>query len=160
MHILNYRSSLPLCILIALTSLAAPAVADEIGSFATGGYASALRTRAMQAKIDVNHDGMISKDEWMTYYNRMFDAMDKNGSGLLEEDEFVAINPMADFATATTSYAHALATKTMFQKIDADHDGTISRAEFLAFHRKIFEMLDKRKEGMVGLVDFIHPAGP
>jgi hypothetical protein len=30
---------------------------------------------------------------------------------------------------------------------------------FLAYHRKIFDMLDKQKKGMVGLVDFIRPGG-
>ena len=44
-------------------------------------------------------------------------------------------------------------------KIDANGDGKISREEFLAYHRKIFDMLDKQKKGMVGLVDFIHPGG-
>jgi hypothetical protein len=157
MPVLNNRPGLLPAILIALTCLAAPAIADEIASFATGGYASALRTKEMQAKIDTNQTGMITKDQWMTFYNQMFDAMDKNKSGVLEEDEFLHVQPNARFATA--AYARAFATKEMFDKMDTNHDGTVSRAEFLAYHRKIFEMLDTRKQGMVGLVDFIHPAG-
>ena len=137
---------------------AAPAAADEIVSFATGGYASGLRTKETMHKMDANGDGMLSKDEWMSFQERMFDALDKDKSGSLDETEFTQpFNENLAFATA--AYAHGLMTKNMFTRIDANRDGKISREEFLSYHRKIFDMLDKQKKGMVGLVDFIHPGG-
>jgi hypothetical protein len=137
----------------------APALAgDEIASFATGGYASGLRTQDTMHKMDANGDGMVSKDEWMSFQERMFDALDKDKSGSLNEAEFTApFNESLAFATA--GYAHGLMTKSMFMKIDTNGDGKISREEFLAYHRKIFDMLDKQKKGMVGLVDFVRPGG-
>jgi len=101
---------------------------------------------------------MLSKDEWMGFQTRMFDALDKDKSGSLDETEFTGpFNENLAFATA--AYAHGLMTKDMFLKIDTNGDGKISREEFLAYHRKIFDMLDKQKKGMVGLVDFIRPGG-
>ena len=36
---------------------------------------------------DTNKDGKISKDEWIAFHTKMFQKMDKNGDGLLDEDE-------------------------------------------------------------------------
>ncbi len=144
--------------LLTLIMYVTPAAADEIASFGTGGYASGLRTKETMHTMDANGDGMVSKDEWMTFQERMFDALDKDKSGFLDEAEFTGpFNENLAFATA--AYARGLMTKSMFMKVDTNHDGKISREEFLTYHRKIFDMLDKQKKGMVGLVDFIRPGG-
>jgi len=144
--------------LLTLTAYTAPSLADEAVSFGTGGYASGLRTKEMMHKMDTNGDGMVSKNEWTTFQDRTFDALDKDKSGYVDTAEFMA-TPDERFAFATAAYARGLKTKEMFTQIDANGDGRISRAEFLAYHRKIFDMLDKQKKGMVGLVDFIQPGG-
>lgn len=137
--------------------MAAAAAGDEV-SFGTGGYASALRTKEMMHKMDTNGDGMVSRDEWTAFQERVFDALDKDKSGFLTEAEFTEhISDATAFGIA--AYARGLMTKEMFMKIDANGDGKISREEFLAYHRKIFDMLDKQKKGMIGLVDFIRPGG-
>ncbi len=144
--------------LLSLTAYAAPALADDLVSFGTGGYASGLRTKEMMHKMDANGDGMVSKDEWTSFQEKTFDALDKDKSGYIDSAEFTATSD-EKFAFATAAYARGLMTKEMFMKIDADHDGKVSREEFLAYHRKIFDMLDRQKKGMVGLVDFIRPGG-
>ena len=40
------------------------AVADDVGTFATGGYAAGLRTKEMMHIIDTDGDGMVSRAEW------------------------------------------------------------------------------------------------
>lgn len=143
---------------LTLTAFNSPAMADELVSFGTGGYATGLRTKETMHKMDTNGDGMVSKDEWTSFQEKMFDALDKDKSGFIDEMEFTATEH-EDFAFATAAYARGLMTKSMFMKIDANGDRKISREEFLAYHRKIFDMLDKQKKGMVGLVDFIRPGG-
>jgi EF-hand domain pair len=153
-RLLNYS----LIVMASALAHGPSASADDIVSFGTGGYASGLRTEDMMHMIDTNKDGMISKDEWLIFEEKTFAAMDKNKNGLLDKKEFMGEgNP--NFAFATAAYARGLRTEEMFTKIDTDSDGTISRDEFIAFHKKIFNMMDKKKKGMVGLVDFIQPAG-
>ena len=72
------------------------------------------------------------------------------GSNFLSSDE-------VEFATA--DYAGGFRTSEMFRKIDADGDGSISKDEVLSYHRKVFEMLDTTKKGMVGPTDWIRKSG-
>ena len=66
---------------------------------------------------------------------------------------------MVSFATG--GYSNALRTPDMWSRLDADHDGKISRAEFLSFHAKIFDMMDTGKTRMLGQNEFFGrgPAG-
>jgi EF-hand domain pair len=129
------------------------ASADDSVALATGGYATALRTMEMMHMIDANKDGKISKDEWVAYQTRVFMALDKNGDGVLDVEEFYG-NPKAiDFATG--GFASALETKQMFGKIDANGDGKVSREEYLNFQMKVWEMMDPKKKQELGVADWI-----
>jgi hypothetical protein len=44
----------------------------------------------MQDKMDTNHDGVISKDEWNNFHSAMFDKIDTNHDGKITKDEFKA----------------------------------------------------------------------
>jgi hypothetical protein len=37
--------------------------------------------------MDTNHDGRISKSEWMAFYERQFKRLDRNGDGFITRDE-------------------------------------------------------------------------
>ena len=45
-------------------------------TFATGGYARGLQTKAMMHKIDTDGDGTVSHDEFIAYQTKVFDMMD------------------------------------------------------------------------------------
>jgi hypothetical protein len=130
------------------------ALADDMVSFATGGYARGLRTMAEMHKIDTDGDGTVSKAEWLAYQEKVFAALDKDKSGNVDEKEFLA--PSSDMATfATGGYARGLQTKAMMHKIDTDGDGKVSHDEFIAYQTKVFDMMDKNHSGSLGPQEFL-----
>jgi hypothetical protein len=62
---------------------------------------------------------------------------------------------MVNFATA--GYASGLHSMELMHKIDTNGDGMVSKAEWLAFHEKVFAALDKDKKGVVGAKEFVQP---
>ena len=64
----------------------------ELVSFATGGYARGLRTKAMMHKIDTDGDGTISRDEYIAYQTKIFDMMDTSTDhkGMIGHQEMFA----------------------------------------------------------------------
>jgi hypothetical protein len=147
------RRSLPLAVLAAL-ACAPLAFAEDVASFATGGYARGLRTPDEMKMIDTDADSTISKEEWLAYQEKVWAAFPKDKEGKVDERGFTTRSgAMASFATG--GYARGLQTKRMMQKIDADGDGTISHDEFIAYQTKLFEMMDTNHTGSLGPQEFL-----
>ena len=143
-----------LALICAALLTASLAYADDMVSFATGGYARGLRTMAEMHKVDADGDGTVSKAEWLAYQEKVFAALDKKKSGVVDEKEF--LSPSSDMATfATGGYARGLQSKAMMHKIDTDGDGTVSHDEFIAYQSKAFDMMDKNKTGSLGPQEFL-----
>src|SRR5580658_8196387 len=125
------RGIRPLAVVLAALMCAPLASADDMTSFATGGYARGLRTMDEMHKIDTDSDGTVSKAEWLAYQEKVWAAFPKNKDGNVDEKSFTARSgAMASFATG--GYARGLQTPQMMHKIDADGDGTVSHDEFIA----------------------------
>jgi Ca2+-binding EF-hand superfamily protein len=139
-HSFRAAAAMTAC-LFALTYSAA-SFADDMVSFATGGYARGLRTETMMHKIDTNGDGMISKDEWIAYQEKVFAMLDKKKTGVLDAKTFVDPSGGDLVSFATGGYARGLRTEAMMHKIDTDGDGTISHDEYMAYQLKIFDMMN------------------
>lgn len=133
---------------------------QDMASFATGGYATGLRTSAVMHKMDTNHDNMVSRKEWITFQNEVFAMLDKNKTGEIDESEYMSGYPaVASFATG--GYAGGLLTRDMFKKIDTNGDGKISHREFLGYQLKIFDMMDTSRahKGMLDPAQFFATGG-
>jgi len=161
---IKLQSTRPALVLMACAlSLSYPlaSLADDMVSFATGGYASGLRSEKLMNKMDTNGDGMVSKDEWIAYQEKIFTMLDKKKTGMLDAKAFVdpSGGELANFATG--GYARGLRTKAMMHKIDTDGDGTISHDEFIAYQAKIFDMMDTSSthKGMIGKEEVMFATG-
>jgi len=147
------RRSLPLAVLAAL-ACAPLAFAEDMTSFATGGYARGLRTMDEMHRIDTDGDGTVSKAEWLAYQEKVWGAFPKDKNGNVDEKAFTTRSgAMASFATG--GYARGLQTKEMMHKIDADADGTVSHDEFIAYQTKLFNMMDTNQTGSLGPQEFL-----
>ena len=45
----------------------------------------------MMKKMDANKDGMVSKDEYMKFYEVKFETMDKNKDKMVTQEEWLSI---------------------------------------------------------------------
>ncbi len=147
------RRSLPLAVLGAL-ACAPLALADDMASFATGGYARGLRTTDEMHKIDTDGDGTVSKTEWLAYQEKVWAAFPKNSEGNVDEKAFTT-HSAAMVSFATGGYARGLQTPEMMHKIDTNNDGTVSHEEFIAYQTKVFEMMDSNHTGSLSPQEFL-----
>ncbi len=136
------------------------AVADDMASIATGGYARGLRTMEMMHKIDTDGDGTVSKDEWLAFQEKVFGMLDKNKNGNVDSKEFMS--PSSGIGSfATGGYASGLQTMEMMHKIDANGDGMVTHDEFIAYQGKVFDSMDTSKDhkGKLGAAEFATGGG-
>jgi EF hand len=138
----------------AAALLCGTAAADEMVSFATGGYATGLRSMETMHVIDTDKDGTVSQAEWTAFQNKVFSAMDKNNSGFIDAKEFYG-EPMDMASAAPGAFIKGLRTKEMFEKIGPNADGKISREDFLRFQQKVFDMMDMKKDKRLTAGEFI-----
>lgn len=108
--------------LVAAALLASGAQAQNSNAFATG------NPMHFDAKaMDTNGDGMITKEEMMAYAEKMWDTM-ANGK------DTIRISVAAkDFATGGLAFNA--------KAIDTDHDGSISKQEFLTYAEHKFDKM-------------------
>jgi len=160
-HSLLHRVALLVCVFVA-TTYSFVSLADDVVSFATGGYARGIRSEDLMHKMNTSGNGMLTKDEWLAFHEKIFAMLDKKKTGVIDAKAFISANGGDDVATfATGGYARGLRTKEMMDKIDTDGDGTISHAEFIAYLTKIFDMMDTSTthKGMISKEEVMFATG-
>jgi Ca2+-binding EF-hand superfamily protein len=107
--------------------------------------------------MDTNGDGKISPDEHSAAASRMFETMDTNADGKVTAAEMTAAKqnltgrkPAKGEMTSAekiktidtngdgvlTADEHAAGAQSMFNKMDTDHDSSLTKAEMKAGHEK------------------------
>jgi secreted Zn-dependent insulinase-like peptidase len=110
----------------ALLLLTAGAPAQTPNTFGTG---NSMRFNAKD--MDTNGDKMVSKEEMMAYAEKMWDSM-ANG-----KDTIRISRATQDFATGGVSFDATA--------MDTNHDGMISKQEFLAYVAQEFDKMKHTK---------------
>ena len=82
-----------------------------------------------QGRMDTNHDGKVSRDEWKGPAD-MFDKLDTNHDGYITREE------------------RPRGRRFDMNKIDANHDGQISKDEWKG-RSEIFDRLDTNHDGFI-----------
>jgi EF hand len=125
------RQPLMSATMLALLACGAQAQTSNRNAFATG------NPMHFDAKaMDTNGDGMITKEEMMAYAEKMWDMM-ANG-----HDTIRISRATKDFATGGLAFNAAA--------MDTDHDGTISKQEFLAYAEHKFDKM-AHPNGMISV---------
>jgi EF hand len=127
-------------------------VAHDSVSFATGGYASGLRSADVRNIIDTDGDGTISRAEWATFQEKVFTALDAHKRGSLSSKIFVARRCARLLSFATGGFARGLCSMETSHDIDTNTDNRISHDEFMIYQGAIFDMMDTSRNhpGVLG----------
>jgi Ca2+-binding EF-hand superfamily protein len=92
-------------------------------------------------KLDANHDGVVTQDEYLAAATAMYRQFDVQDNGKVTARE-IAASPQAQERVAR-------ATQRMIKRLDTNGDGVVSQAEYLAAAQKRFARLDKNGDGFI-----------
>lgn len=91
-------------------------------------------------QADANHDGGVSRDEYVAARARKFDELDRNHDGFLTD---------ADFPRLARAGGRGEKVRKMLDAADTDHDGKVSRDEFKNAGGQWFDLADANHDGVV-----------
>jgi Ca2+-binding EF-hand superfamily protein len=97
--------------------------------------------QALFEHADTNHDGKVTKEEFLAARAAQFSSFDRNGDGFIDDQDF----PKRIMAM---SQAHARFAE-MLKQFDANGDGRISQQEFSQGPTPIFDQADTDHDGVL-----------
>jgi hypothetical protein len=108
----------------------------------TGGYARQLQKMEMMEMLDADGNHMVTAAESDSYYNSIFDALNKDGDDSLEANEWAGPTKNSKLDLTTGGFSRELRSMKMMRLMDSDGDHKVTRDEFLNHHRAVFAKLD------------------
>jgi Ca2+-binding EF-hand superfamily protein len=106
------------------------------GSSSSRGFGSRGRS-SLCYNYDVNKDGKVTRAEFDKLTQQQFTAFAKGGS--LTPEQYYQL---------LAAQSRAISAR-VFQRLDRDHDGKLTLAEFAASQEKLFSRLDKNNDGVI-----------
>ena len=97
-------------------------------------------------KMDTNKDGKVSADEHATGAKQMFDTMDANKDGRVTAAEMQAAYQRV---TARKAKKSDMTAAEKIKVVDKDGDGVLTAQEHVSGSRAMFEKMDTNKDGLL-----------
>lgn len=123
-----------------LLTLSTSVFADAMLS--TGGYAREFQKMEMMKMLDGDGNHMVTTAEADSYYNSIFDTLNKDSDDTLEANEWSGPKKNSKLDLTTGGYSRELRSMKMMRLMDTDGDHKVTRDEFLNHHRAVFSKLD------------------
>ena len=95
-------------------------------------------------RYDTNKDGVVDRAEWDAGQDARFRQLDTNNDGKLSREEL---------AGPTRNDRQAERQERLFNRMDRDRDGFVSRAEFMNMADRNFERCDVDKDGRITVAE-------
>ena len=151
-------------ILLAGAAITGAAIAqgmDPLGTATVSRVQAQAKAEALFDKLDERHQGKLAVPDRAARQAAMFDHLDANHDGAISRDEFAA--PRAggggddegkgDHHGAMLAHGHegreGHHRAMMLQMADANHDGMVTKAEFVAGGLKMFDLADTNHDGQL-----------
>ena len=120
----------------------------------TGGYARQLQKMEMMKMLDADGNHMVTAAESDSYYNDVFDALNKDGDDSLEAKEWAGPSKNSKLDLTTGGFARELRSMKMMRLMDSDGDHKVTRDEFLNHHRAVFAKLDTSSDQEISATEW------
>ena len=135
------KVALATSMLLSVATLSVPAYAAD-PMLSTGGYAREFQKMEMMKMLDGDGNHMVTSAEADSYYNSVFDALNKDSDDTLEANEWAGPKKNSKLDLTTGGYSRELRSMKMMRLMDTDGDHKVTRDEFLNHHRAVFSKLD------------------
>lgn len=130
-----------LLVAVLALSVAPPALAQAFGGGSFGAQGLGAQGMAVFDKADSNHDGIITRSEFITARNANFSRMDRNNDGVISNADF------ARLASFRPQMAEQF--ETVIARADTNGDGKVTRGEYQVAPIPLFELADTNQDGNV-----------